>query len=518
MDNKKKNCINLSGRAFSKLGEKGISKYSIPKDGSDARDVYRQIHDELELNKTPNLNLATFVATWMEDEAKKLAMESIDVNLIDRSIYPMTTEIQKRITYASAKMLNADFDPEDDPNLGFIRMGKNSLLNGDDDETEPYIGTLTIGSSEAVMLAMLAHKKNWQNWFYSSHPDKKAIRPELVIGGAYQICWEKVYKFFDIDGLDEGNDCRIVPLTADRRVVTAEIIKKWIDDDKINARTMGIGLVLGTTLTGEMDELKGINDLIKKYNDDNRQGKAHRIPIHIDAAYGGFVLPFTQEENDPNRIAWDFGDLSEVQSINLSNHKFGWVYPGLGTVIFRNTDVVPEELFTTVDYLGGEIYDYALNFSRPSSQVICQYYNYLRYGMNGYKEIMARVLDSANHIAKELTKNRKLKPYFELLTANNEEGVIFPNLVFRVNETKGVTAEALSDRVSMDGWTVPGYSLPIKNKDVNVLRMVIKENISMDLAKMIVTSFEKAVEFLADKKVENEKVKAKKISGRNTIC
>ncbi len=516
--NKERSHINLSGRAFSKLREKGISKYSIPEEGIDARDVYRQIHDELELNKTPNLNLATFVTTWMEDEAKKLAMESIDVNLIDRSIYPMTTEIQKRIIYASAKMLNADFEPEDDPNLGFIRMGKNSLLYGDDD-TEPYIGTLTIGSSEAVMLAMLAHKKNWQNWFYDLHPGDKAIRPELVIGGAYQICWEKVYKFFDIDGLDKGDNCRIVPLTADRRVVTAEIIKKWIDDEKINDRTMGIGLVLGTTLTGEMDELKGINDLIKKYNDDNRQGEAHRIPIHVDAAYGGFVLPFTQKENDPNRIAWDFGDLSEVLSINISNHKFGWVYPGLGTVIFRNTDVVPEELFTTVNYLGGEIYDYALNFSRPSSQVICQYYNYLRYGMNGYKEIMERVLDSANHIANELTKNGKLQPYFELLTAKNEKGVIFPNLVFKVNETETVTAEALSDRLSMDGWTVPNYSLPIETEeDVNVLRMVIKENISMDLAKMIVKSFEKAVEFLADENVDDKKVKTKKVSGRNTIC
>ena len=459
------------------------SKYDFPKSEMDPQIVYRIIHDELELNTKPTLNMATFVNTWMEDEAQKLAMESIGVNLIDQSIYPMTTEIQKRIVSMLARKLGVkkdDYDPT-----------KNE-----------YIGTTTIGSSEAVMLAILAHKTRWmENCGELSSKPSVGIMPNLVIGAAYQVCWEKVYKFFNIAGYEKGNPQKsfgVIPLEGNRRVVTSSVVKKYIKDGIINDNTAALGLMLGTTLTGEMDEIIEINQVIKEYNDKNRPNGL-RLPIHIDAAYGGFVLPFTEPD-----FAWDFR-ASEVMSINISNHKFGLVYPGLGTVIFRDRNVVPESLFTEVDYLGSKIRDYALNFSRASSQVICQYYNFLRLGESGYEKIMHNILENASLLANGLLQltfklDGKDEPYFELLTSHerrhDQVHVRLPNVVVKFNEKVPFKADALKTLMKADGWAIPCYTLPKNLDDETVLRMVVKENFSVDMVELFLSSMKRAIEQL----------------------
>lgn len=524
-----------------------IDKYKIPPKGMPPRVSYRIIHDELELNSKPSLNLGTFVTTRMDDEARRLAMESIDVNLVDHSFYPATTEIQKRIVNMAADMLNRK----------------------PSSKKEDYVGTATVGSSEAVMLGILAHKTKWLEWYDQLPDDKKpkgGRRPNLVIGGAYQVCWEKAYKFFDIAGIDGykstngssveelpyddhqydpvisdrepvGNGCRIIPLERGRNVVTAHTIKTCIMKGIIDENTCAIGLALGTTLTGEMDEINEINDIIKEYNEkraEDTSNKSYPIPIHVDGAYGGFILPFTEpydqkireteakKTDEEKERVWDFR-LSEVKSINISNHKYGMVYPGLGTVIFSKKSDVPESLFTDVNYLGGTIHDYALNFSRASWQVVCQYYNFLRFGREGYTRIMDQNLKVASHVANHLVT--KWSKYFELLTAHkkdaNHTGKVqlrLPNLVVRLKKREGLKAVDLSNRLRQDGWTVPAYTLPKNRVDDWVLRIVVKESFTMDMANLLIQSIDRAMIELIKSGSDEFQLNQQKNPGPDSRC
>ncbi len=487
-----------------------IPKYRIPEEEHDPAFVKRLIHDELELNRKPGLNLATFVTTWMDEEADKLARESIDVNLADQSIYPMTTEIHRRIIHMESEMLHAEPLPEDPP-AGSGREEKK--------KERPFIGTCTVGSSGAVMLGLIAHKQRWLDWYDDPDtPRPEAGRvPNLVIGGSYQVCWEKIYRFLDVAGLDGYKDkgdqeirydpdlplrerCRIIPLEEGRRVVTAKAIRDYFESGGIDDNTIAIGLAMGTTLTGEVDEVAKINAVVKEKNDERQAQGRYRIPIHVDAAYSGFILPFTEPDSESG-LKWDFR-LSEVQSINISNHKFGLVYPGLGSVLFRNADVVPKSLFSDVNYLGETIHDYGLSFSRGSWQVICQYYNFLRLGREGYGKIMRRIMKTANHVANKIDDD--YRSYFELFSTHqrvdNRIELLLPNVVFQVKENDVFKASELTARLSQDGWTVPDYTLPKNLTNVRVIRMVVKENFSMDMAELFLESLRRAIEEFEEKR------------------
>jgi glutamate decarboxylase len=245
-----------------------------------------------------------------------------------------------------------------------------------------------------------------------------------------------------------------------------------------------------------------------------------RLPIHVDAAYGGFVLPFTEPD-----FEWDFR-VSEVMSINISNHKFGLVYPGLGTAVFRDPGVVPASLKTKVDYLGREITDYALNFSRASSQVICQYYNFLRFGEVGYRKIMKTILQNASLLANgllelECTLEEGAEPCFELLTSHRRSKngwihVRLPNIVVKLNEKVPFTADELTTLLKVDGWSVPSYHLPKHLENVNVLRMVVKENFSADMVEFFLISMKNAIEKLTSENGAHSG--AEKTNGLHVIC
>ena len=316
-----------------------IPKYRLPDEGSMPDDVERLISDELMLDGNARLNLATFVTTWMEPQADALMAASFDKNMIDKDEYPATAEIEKRCVNIVADLFHAPAD-------------------GD------AVGVSTIGSSEAVMLAGLAMKWKWRQRREAAGQD--GSRPNLILGSNVQVVWEKFCRYWDVEP-------RYVPVERGRYVITPDEVLSRIDEN-----TIGVVAILGTTYTGEFEPIKEIHDALVADN----EASGRQVPLHIDAASGGFVAPFIHPD-----LEWDFR-LPNVVSINVSGHKYGLVYPGIGFVVWRGADDLPEELVFHVNYLGGDMPTFTLNFSRPGNQVVGQYYNFIRLGRSGYTKVM----------------------------------------------------------------------------------------------------------------------------------
>ncbi|MCP8305175.1 MAG: glutamate decarboxylase [archaeon] len=422
-----------------------VPKYEIPEKGMPPNAAYQIVHDEMNLDGNPSLNLASFVTTWMEPEATKLVMENISKNFIDHFEYPQTEVIQKRVVNMLARLFNA---PE---------------------ETN-FAGTATIGSSEAIMLGLLAHKWAWKKRRKSQ--GKPHNKPNIIFGADAHVCWDKFAKYFDVEP-------RIVPMETDRFTIGPETVADLIDEN-----TICVGAILGTTFTGEADPIKEINDLLVEI----KRSKGWDIPIHVDAASGGFITPFVNPE-----LVWDFR-LPQVKSINVSGHKYGLVYPGLGWLIFREYSDLPEDLIFYVNYLGDEMPTYTLNFSRGAAMVIVQYYNLIRLGREGYKNIATNTLKNARYLVKHLTKMGK----FDMLNTAK----LLPIVTFKLKEPANYTPFDLSHKLRERGWIVPAYTLPPNAESIAIMRVVVKENFSEDMADMLATDILKACEALEGTKKE----------------
>jgi glutamate decarboxylase len=421
-----------AGRSFSH----DIPKYRLPAEGVSAGAAYQLVHDELELDGNPALNLASFVTSWMEPQADLLAAETLNKNMIDQDEYPQTEQIHRRVVSMIGRLFHA-------PAGG-----------------QPT-GTATIGSSEAIMLAMLAHKRSWQR--RREAEGKPADQPNMVIGADVHTCWEKFARYFEVQA-------RVIPLEPDRFTIAAEQVEPLLDE-----RTIGVAGLLGTTFTGQKDDLASLDALLQRVE----QERGLRIPLHIDAASGGFVVPFARPEE-----AWDFR-LPSVRSINVSNHKFGLVYPGMGTVVFREAADLPDELVFHINYLGGDMPNYSLNFSRPSTSVVLQYFAFLRLGRAGYTQIVETVLANASALGRKLGAIEEL----ELITDGGE----FPIVAVRATDADALDLNALSHRLRERGWIVPAYTLPANAERTTVLRMVVKENFSRDMVEMLAHDLVKGV-------------------------
>jgi len=402
-----------------------VPRYEIPEEGMPARAAYQLIHDELNLDGNPSLNLATFVTTWMEPEARILIDENLHKNFIDQDEYPKTAEIQDRVVNMLSRLFNS---PE---------------------ETES-VGTSTLGSSEAIMLGLLAHKWSWKKRRQAE--GKPYDKPNIVMGIDVHTVWEKFARYFDVEP-------RIIPMTNDRFTITADEVADHLDEN-----TICVGGVVGTTFTGQVDPIKDINDLLI----DVKEKKGWDIPMHVDAASGGFIAPFAYPE-----LEWDFR-LERVKSINVSGHKFGLVYPGVGWLVFRDKPDLPEDLIFHINYLGGEMPSYTLNFSKGSSMMLAQYYNLLRLGKKGYQNIVSNMMGNADYLADIILKGER----FELLGAAK----YLPVLAFKLKEPKGYTVFDISEKLREKGWIVPAYTLPRNADDIAVLRVVVKENFSREMA------------------------------------
>lgn len=433
----------------SRYFSESIPKYEMPEDGMPAKAAYQLIHEELNLDGNPALNLASFVTTWMEPEADQLIMDTMGKNYVDNDEYPQTSKIQDRVVNMLARLFNAPHECKS-------------------------VGTGTIGSSEAIMLGLLAHKWTWRQ--RREKEGKPADKPNIVMGADVHTVWEKFARYFDVE-------LKLIPLTRDHYTITARDVAQEVDEN-----TIAVGAVIGTTFTGQMDPIKEINDLLV----DIKKTKGWDIPIHVDGASGGFVVPFIFPD-----MEWDFR-LEQVKSINVSGHKYGLVYPGVGWIIFKDKSDLPEDLIFDINYLGGLMPNYSLNFSKGSSTIIAQYYNLIRLGRKGYKDIMTNMFDNTLYLAGELENSGK----FELINKN----IIVP-LVAVTLKNADFTVFQLSEKLREKGWIVPAYTLPADAEDVAVLRIVVKENFGRDMVEMLLEDLMEAYH-----KLEKEGPKAVKES------
>ena len=415
-------------------------RHKIPEDGMPPSTAYHLIHDELILDGSSRFNLATFCGTWMEPEAMRLMSETFDKNMIDKDEYPQTAELEMRCVNMLAQLWHAP-DPDN------------------------TIGTSTIGSSEACMLGGLALKWRWRE--ERKLAGKPYDRPNLIMGTNTQVCWHKFVRYWDIED-------RSIPLEGDRFVMDPEKAAAACDEN-----TIGVVTVLGSTFTGDYEDVVALSAALDRLEEKT----GLNIPIHVDGASGGFVAPFLQPD-----LVWDF-QLPRVKSINTSGHKYGLVFPGVGWIVWREaTDLHPDLIFH-VDYLGGSMPTLAINFSRPASQVVAQYYNLIRLGHSGYRAIHQACQDVAVYLAKQIAE---LGP-FEVIST----GMDLPVFAWTLKENTHWSLYDLADRLRDRGWQVPAYRMPANRDDMVVQRAVIRNGFTCDLADMLVRDIKRHLEWLA---------------------
>jgi len=383
----------------------------------------------------------------MEPEADKLIAETNNKNFIDHDEYPQTEVIHKRCVNILARIFQSPPECES-------------------------MGTATIGSSEAIMLGLLAHKWTWIN--KRKKEGKPFDKPNMVFGADVHVCWEKFAKYFDVEA-------RIIPMEKDRFVITPEEVEKRIDEN-----TICVGAILGTTFTGQYDPIEEINSLLLRI----KKEKGWDIPMHVDGASGGFIAPFVYPD-----IRWDFR-LEQVKSINVSGHKYGLVYPGLGWLIFRYKKDVPDDIVFSVNYLGGQMPTYTLNFSRASNTILAQYYIFLRLGKKGFTNIMQNSIDNAKYLSEKLIATG----YFESLNPTQ----LLPVVAIKLKGDHPFTLYMLSDKLRERGWIVPAYSLPANATTIVVMRVVVRQTLTRDMIDILIgdiTNACKKMETEGEKKV-----------------
>lgn len=431
-----------------------IPKYELAKKSIAPQVAYRLIKDDLLDEGNARQNLCTFCQTYMDDEAVKLMAETLEKNAIDKSEYPQTTDLENRCVNILADLWHA---PKD----------------------ESFMGTSTVGSSEACMLGGMAMKFRWRNRAKALGMDVTSRKPNLVISSGYQVCWEKFCVYWDIE-------MRLVPMDEEHMSINVDKVLDYVDD-----YTIGVVGILGITYTGKYDDIKALDKKLEEYN---KTAKL-TVPMHIDAASGGMFAPFIEPE-----LEWDFR-LKNVVSISTSGHKYGLVYPGIGWVLWRDKEYLPQELVFDVSYLGGKIPTMAINFSRSASQIIGQYYNFLRYGFEGYRQIHQRTKYVAMFLASELEKTGLFQIY------NNGENL--PIVCYKLRDDVNVdwTLYDLADRLLMKGWQVPAYPLPADLQDTIIQRIVCRADLSHNLAELYLRDLKAAIEDLNNARVLNQKSK-----------
>jgi glutamate decarboxylase len=399
--------------------------------------AYQLIHDELLLDGSARLNLATFVTTWMEPQARQLMDDCVDKNMIDKDEYPQTAELEHRCVAILADLWHAP-DPDH------------------------ATGCSTTGSSEACMLAGLALKRRW-----AARVDDRTRRPNLVMGVNVQVCWEKFCRYWDVEP-------RIVPMSGERYHLDAEHAIAQCDAD-----TIGVVAILGSTFDGSYEPVADIAQALDRLAADGGPD----VPVHVDGASGAMIAPFL----DPD-LSWDFR-LPRVASINTSGHKYGLVFPGVGWVLWRDADALPDELIFNVNYLGGNMPTFALNFSRPGAEVVAQYYTFFRLGFEGFRDVQQSARDVATSLSAEIAS----MPEFRLISGGDE----LPVFAFTTSDqVTGWDVFALSRGLRERGWQVPAYTFPADREDLSVLRIVCRNGFSHDLAQALLTDLRSAVTHL----------------------
>ncbi|CAG8953556.1 hypothetical protein HYFRA_00010014 [Hymenoscyphus fraxineus] len=443
-----------------------IPKFKISEEGAPADAVHQMIKDELDLDGIPNLNLASFVGTYMEENAQKLMFENIAKNMSDADEYPAMMQIHARCISILA-------------HLWGVQKG------------EKAIGSATTGSSEAIHLGGLAMKRRWQE--KRTAAGKDTSKPNIIMGANAQVALEKFARYFEVEA-------RILPVCEKSEYrLDPELVRQNIDEN-----TIGVFVILGSTYTGHYEPVEEISGILDEY--EKKTGVD--IPIHVDGASGAFVAPFTNA--GAGGAKWDFR-LPRVKSINVSGHKFGLVYAGVGWIIWRDESYLPKHLIFELHYLGGTEESYTLNFSRPGAQVIAQYYNLVHLGFNGYRSIMENCLSNARLLSKSLEAtgwytcvssiHRKkgvhsFNPSLPVYEPDNETSADYnaglPVVAFRFSdefkkEFPHIKQVSVSNLLRAKQYIIPNYPLPPKADDLEILRVVVRESMSLDLLDRLIS-------------------------------
>src|SRR4051794_6036153 len=420
-----------------------VPSREFPEAGMTAVEAMRLVAEDLALEGDPARNLATFVTTWMEPEAQRIIAENLHRNFIDHAEYPRTAEIEQRCIRMLADLFHAP---------------------------GATTGARTQGSSEAIMLGALSLKWNWRT--RRTAAGRPTDRPNLVFGGDVHVVWEKFCRYFDVEP-------RIVPLSAGKYTIGPEDVAPHVDEN-----TIGVAAVLGTTFTGHRDDIVGINDLLVTLKHD----RGLDVPLHIDGASGGFVWPFLYPDT-----LWDFR-LEQVRSINVSGHKYGLVYPGLGWLVFREPSDLPEDLVFYENYLGKRDATFTLNFSTGAAMVLAQYYNFIRYGHEGYRSIMESMQFNAHSLSERLLATG----HFELV--GDERAEQLPLVAFRLTGERNYDEFDVASQLAAErGWMVPAYTLPPNADHVTIMRALVKETLGQPLVETLASDIAEACATL-DKK------------------
>jgi glutamate decarboxylase len=425
-----------------------MPKYTFPDEQHNPRHVYSVVHDELMLDGNSRQNLATFCQTWEEPEVHRLMNDCIDKNMVDKDEYPQTAEIEARCVHMLADLWNA---PE-----------------------QGGVGCSTVGSSEAAMLGGLAMKRRWEA--RQKAAGRPTDKPNLITGPV-QICWHKFTRYWDVEH-------REIPMENGRLLMTPEEVIKLCDEN-----TIGVVPTLGVTFTGEFEPVEAVSNALDQYQEDT----GFDIPIHVDGASGGFLAPFCAPE-----VKWDFR-LPRVRSINASGHKFGLSPLGVGWILWREQSDLPQELVFHVNYLGGDMLDIALNFSRPGGQVVCQYYNFLRLGREGYRQVHGACYDTAQYLAEEIGKMGLFDIIYD---GEMDKGIPATCWKLKDGVDPGFNLYDFADRLCARGWQVPAYSLPAHCEDVVIQRILVRQGVSRDLATMLVQNMWDAIEYFKKRPVK----------------
>ena len=417
--------------------------HKLPEHGMRSIDAMRLIGEELVLDGIPMRNLATFVTTWMEPEAQRMIAENLHRNFIDHAEYPQTAEIEQRCIRMLADLFHAPGETT---------------------------GARTQGSSEAIMLGALSLKWKWRE--RREQAGKDTTRPNLVFGADVHVVWEKFCRYFDVEP-------RIIPLQRDKYTIGPEDVEPHLDEN-----TIGVAAVLGTTFTGHADDIRGINDLLVALKHD----RGLDVPLHVDAASGGFVWPFLYPDSE-----WDFR-LEQVRSINTSGHKFGLVYPGIGWLVFRETADLAEDLVFYENYLGKRDATFTLNFSTGAAMVLAQYYNFVRLGHEGYT--LRDGDDAAN--TRALAERIAGIGDFELVGEPGAEQL--PLVAFQLAEERNFDEFDVASQLAAErGWMVPAYTLPPNAEHVTIMRALVKLTLGHTLATTLADDLAQACATLGQK-------------------
>jgi len=416
-----------------------LPRFEMPEDESDPRTTYDAVLDELILDGNARQNLATFCTTWMEPEILDLMAESVNKNMIDKDEYPQSAEIEQRCVDILSTLWNSP-------------------------EAGSTIGCSTTGSSEAAMLGGMALKWRWRD---KRRADGKSTDKPNLVTGPVQICWHKFCRYWDIE-------IREIPMQGDRLIMTPDEVLARCDEN-----TIGVVPTLGVTFTGQYEPVKAVSDALDQLQEETGLD----IPIHVDAASGGFLAPFVLPD-----LEWDFR-LPRVKSINASGHKFGMAPLGVGWALWRTKEDLPQDLIFDVNYLGGNMPTFALNFSRPAGEIISQYYLFLRLGKEGYRKVQQELYDTAQFLAREIAK---LGP-FEMIHDGNANGI--PAISWQLKQDADVSFSLfdLADALRTRGWLVPAYSMPPERSDLVVQRILVRHGFSRDLAKLLLVDIERMI-------------------------